>query len=104
MLKIKRQDEVIVLAGKDKGRRGEVLEVLEDGRYLVAAINMVKKHKKANPQLQVEGGIIEQEAPIHGSNLAIYNPTSGKADRVGFQFVENKKIRIYKSSKEPIES
>lgn len=102
MLKIKKDDEVIVLAGKDKGKRGEVMAVLKDGRYLVAKINMVKKHKKPNPQAQIEGGIVAQEAPIQKSNIAIYNPETGKADRVGFKFVDGKKVRIYKSNQEMI--
>ena len=103
MLKIKKDDEVIVLTGKDKGKRGEVMAVLKDGRCLVAKINMVKKHKKPNPQAQVEGGIIEQEAPMQKSNIAIYNPETGKADRVGFKFVDDKKVRIYKSNQATID-
>lgn len=103
MAKIKKNDEVIVIAGKYKGQRSEVLSVLKDDRYLVLKVNMVKKHKKANPQQGVQGGIVEQEAPIQGSNLAIYNPDSQKADRIGFRFVDGKKIRVYKSTLEPID-
>lgn len=108
MLKIKKQDQVVVIAGKDKGKRGEVLSVLKDGRYLVSGVNLVKKHTRPNPNMNVEGGIVEKEAPIRASNVAIYNQESGKADRVGFQFVDEadgkkRKIRIYKSTKKPVD-
>ncbi|MFV8818504.1 50S ribosomal protein L24 [Haliea sp. E17] len=102
MLKIKRDDEVIVLAGKDKGKRGKVRKVLDDNRVIVAGINMVKKHTKPNPQAGVAGGIVEKEAPIQVSNVAIFNPGTGKADRVGFKVEGDAKIRIYKSSGEAI--
>tara|TARA_B110000503_G_scaffold127923_1_gene198255 strand:- start:7318 stop:7641 length:324 start_codon:yes stop_codon:yes gene_type:complete len=99
MLKIKRDDEVIVIAGKDKGKRGKVLKVLGDDRVLVSGIQMVKKHQKPNPQLGVPGGIVEKEAPIQVSNVAIFNSATNKADRVGFKILEdNKKIRIFKSN------
>ena len=84
MLKIKRDDEVIILAGKDKGKRGKVRQVLDNNKLIVSGINMIKKHTKPNPQAGVAGGIVEKEAPIQGSNVAIFNPTSSKADRVGF--------------------
>ncbi|TGD74220.1 50S ribosomal protein L24 [Mangrovimicrobium sediminis] len=102
MLKIKRDDEVIVLAGKDKGKRGKVRKVLDDNRVIVAGINMVKKHTKPNPQAGVAGGIVEKEAPIQVSNVAIFNPGTGKADRVGFKLEGESKVRIYKSSGEAI--
>ncbi len=102
MLKIKRDDEVIVLAGKDKGKRGKVRKVLDDNRVIVSGINMVKKHTRPNPQAGVAGGIVEKEAPIQVSNVAIFNPASGKADRVGFKVDGDSKIRIYKSSGEAI--
>ena len=102
MFKIKRDDEVIVLAGKDKGRRGKVRKVLKDNRLLVGGINMVKKHTRPNPQLGVQGGIVEKEAPIQASNVAIYNPSTEKADRVGFRVEGDRKIRVYKSSGEEI--
>ena len=102
MLKIKRDDEVVVLAGKDKGKRGKVRKVLADNRLIVSGINMVKKHTKPNPQMGVAGGIVEKEAPIQVSNVAIFNPETGKADRVGFKVEGETKIRIFKSSGEAI--
>lgn len=104
MLKIKRDDEVIILAGKDKGKRGKVRKVLGDNRVLVSGINMVKKHTKANPQAGVAGGILESERPIEISNVAIFNPSTNKADRVGFKVNGDSKVRIYKSSGEAIDS
>ncbi len=105
MLKIKRDDEVVVIAGKDKGKRGKVLKVLENDRLLVAGIQMIKKHQKPNPQSGIAGGIIEKEAPIQVSNVAIFNGATNKADRVGFKVLEdNKKIRIFKSSGEAVDA
>jgi large subunit ribosomal protein L24 len=104
MLKIKSEDEVIILAGKDKGKRGKVRKVLDDNRVLVSGINIVKKHTKANPQAGEAGGIIEKESPIQISNVAIYNPTTKKADRVGFKVDGDRKVRVFKSSGEEIGS
>lgn len=105
MLKIKRDDEVIVIAGKDKGKRGKVLKVLDDSRLLVSGVQMIKKHQKPNPQLGVPGGIIEKEAPIQVSNVAIFNSATSKADRVGFKILEdNKKIRVFKSTGEAVDA
>jgi len=104
MLKIKRDDEVIILAGKDKGKRGKVRQVLDNDKLVVSGINMIKKHTKPNPQEGVAGGIVEKEAPIQGSNVAIFNPTSKKADRVGFKVEGDRKFRIFKSSGEAIDS
>jgi large subunit ribosomal protein L24 len=104
MLKIKSEDEVIVLAGKDKGKRGRVRKVLDDNRVVVSGINMVKKHTKANPQAGVAGGIVENEAPIQISNVAIFNPSTNKADRVGFKIDGDRKVRVFKSSGEEIDS
>ncbi|MCP5148325.1 MAG: 50S ribosomal protein L24 [Pseudomonadales bacterium] len=104
MFKIKRDDEVIVLAGKDKGKRGKVRKVLDNNKLVVSGINMVKKHSKPNPQAGVAGGIVEQEAPIQASNVAIFNPASNKADRVGFKVEGDKKVRIFKSNGEAIDS
>ena len=98
MLKIKRGDEVIVIAGKDKGKRGTVDTIRKDGRLLVSGVNMVKKHTKANPQAGVQGGIIDQEAPIHASNVALFNPQTEKADRVGIRVENGKKVRFFKSN------
>ena len=104
MAKIKRDDEVIILAGKDKGKRGKVRTVLRGDKLIVAGVNMVKKHMRANPQAGVAGGIIEQESPIHVSNVAIFNSSSSKADRVGFKIEGDRKVRVYKSSGEAIDS
>ena len=109
MLKIKKDDEIIVLAGRDKGRRGEVQRVLKGDRLLVTGINMMKKHVRANPNVGERGGIVEKEAPIKVSNVAIWNDEESRADRVGFQFEtgedgkDGKKVRIYKSSGKVIE-
>ena len=104
MLKIKRDDEVIVLAGKDQGKRGKVRRVMDDNRVVVAGINMIKKHTKPNPQAGVAGGIVEKEAPIQVSNIAIFNPQTSKADRVGIKVEGDTKIRIFKSSGEAIDA
>ena len=105
MRKIKRDDEVIVIAGRDKGKRGKVNRVQADGRLIVAGINMIKKHQKPNPQMGVPGGIVEKEAAIEASNVAIYNPATQKADRVGFKILENgDKIRVFKSNGEAVEA
>lgn len=98
MLKIKSGDEVIVIAGKDKGKRGKVDSIRKDGRLLVSGVNMVKKHQKANPQAGVAGGIIDKEAPLHASNVALFNPQTEKADRVGIRVEDGKKVRFFKSN------
>ena len=97
MRKIKREDQVIVIAGRDKGKRGEVVRVLGNDRLLVAGVNMVKKHQRANPQANQQGGIVDQEAPIHVSNVAIYNEESDRADRVGIRTEEGRRVRYFKS-------
>lgn len=99
--KIRSNDEVIVIAGKDKGQVAKVTKVSGD-KVVVEGVNLVKKHVKPNPQAQVEGGIIEQEAAFHISNVAIYNPQTQKADRVGFRFEDGKKVRFFKSNNELI--
>ena len=97
--KIRRDDEVVVLAGKDKGKQGKVLKVLSsESRLVVEGVSIVKKHQKANPQIEQPGGIIEKEATIHVSNVALVNPATGKADRVGFRFEDEKKVRFFKSN------
>ncbi len=103
MSKIRRDDEVIVIAGKDKGKRGKILRIKPDGRVLIEGINLVKRHTRANPSMNKPGGIITKEAPIQISNIAIWNDETEKADRVGFSLDENgKKQRIFKSSRSPI--
>lgn len=104
MQKIKRDDRVIVITGKDKGKTGAVTRILDDGRLYVAGVNMIKKHTKGNPQMNQPGGIIEKEAPIQASNVAIYNSDTNKADRVGIkQLDDGQKVRVYKSSGEQID-
>ena len=98
--KLKRDDEVIVLAGKDKGKTGKISTVLANGKIIIEGVNTVKKHQKPNPQAGVTGGIIEQEAPIEVSNVAILNSETGKADRVGFRLEDGKKVRFFKSNNE----
>ena len=98
MRKIKKNDDVIVIAGKDKGDRGKVLRVLGD-RLLVSGVNMVKKHQKPNPVKGLTGGVVAVEMSIHASNVAIYNVMSKKADRVGVKTLEDgRKVRVFKSS------
>jgi len=104
MAKIKRNDEVIVITGRDKGKRGKVLRVLDDARVTVSGINMVKRHTKANPQAGITGGIVEKEASLHLSNVALVNPATGKADRVGYKVLaDGKKVRVFRSSGEAID-
>ena len=99
--KIRRDDEIVVLAGKDKGKQGKVLSVLtSEDRIVVEGINLIKKHTKLNPQAGEQGGIVEKEASLHVSNVAIVNPATGKADRVGFRFEDEKKVRFFKSNGE----
>ena len=105
MRKIKRNDEVVVITGRDKGKRGKVNRVLADNRVIVSGVQMIKKHQKPNPQLGVAGGIVEKEAPIQVSNIAIYNPSTQKEDRVGFKVLEDgNKVRVFKSNGEAIDA
>ena len=104
MLKIKSDDEVIILAGKDKGKRGKVRKVLDNNKLIVSGVNMIKKHTKPNPQAGVAGGIVEKEAPIQVSNVAIFNSATSKADRMGFKVEGESKVRIFKSNGEAIDS
>ena len=104
MRKIKKDDEVIVLTGKDKGKRGAVLKVVDAGSVLVENINMVKRHTKANPQRGESGGILDKEMPLDVSNVALFNPQTGKGDRVGFKILEDgRKVRIFKSTGEVVD-
>jgi large subunit ribosomal protein L24 len=101
MSKIRKGDEVIVLAGKDKGRRGVVLRRVDAERVVVEGVNRVKKHTKPNPVKGQVGGIVEKEMPIHVSNVGVFNPATQKADRVGFKTLEDgKKVRVFKSNGE----
>jgi large subunit ribosomal protein L24 len=103
MNKIRKGDEVIVIAGRDKGKRGKVLRRADEERVVVEGVNIVKKHTKPNPMKGVTGGIVEKTMPIHQSNVAIFNAATGKADRVGIKVLaDGKKVRVYKSSGEEI--
>ena len=106
MQKIKKGDDVIVITGKDKGKRGTVSRVmLEVDRVLVDGINMVKKHQKPNPAAGAPGGIIDKEMPMDISNIALFNPATGKADRVGIKQLEDgRKVRFFKSNGEVLDS
>ncbi|WP_395947217.1 50S ribosomal protein L24 [Caedibacter taeniospiralis] len=106
MNRLKKGDDVVIIAGKDKGRRGTIVAVLsEENRVVVEGVNLVKRHVKPNPNKGVEGGIVEKEASIHASNVALYNPATKKADRVGIKLVEdgNKKVRYFKSNGELVD-
>ena len=104
MSKIKKGDDVVVMAGKDKGRRGAVIKVLEHERVIVENLNIVKKHLRPNPNAGVTGGIVEREMPIHISKVMLFNPVSKKGDRAGFRTLENgRKVRIYRSNNEVVD-
>lgn len=104
MSKIRKGDDVIVTAGKDKGKRGAVKRVLDSGKVFVENINMAKRHTKANPNKGEPGGILEKEMPLDGSNISLFNPSTGKADRVGFKILDDgRKVRIFKSSGEVVD-
>ncbi|MBU3649941.1 MAG: 50S ribosomal protein L24 [Limnohabitans sp.] len=105
MNKIRKGDQVIVIAGRDKGKRGVVTLRKDDDHLLVEGINMVKKHTKPNPMAGTTGGIVEKSMPIHQSNIAIYNAATGKADRVGIKVLaDGSKVRVFKSSGEEIKA
>jgi len=105
MRKIRSNDEVVVITGKDKGRRGKIMQVLEEGKILVQGVNRVKKHVKPNPNAGVQGGIIEKEMPMDASNVMLVNPATGKGDRVGFKLLDDgKKIRVFKSNGERVDA
>ena len=105
MKKIRQGDEVLVIAGRDKGKRGNVIRVLSNEKVLVEGVNIVKRHTKANPQAGSAGGIVEKEAPIFLSKVGLYNPVTKKADRVGFRILQDgKKVRVFKSNDEVADS
>lgn len=104
MKKIKKGDDVMVIAGKDKGKRGTVLRVVDADRVIVENINMARKHRKANPQIGEPGGIVSTPLPLQVSNVALYNPQKGGPDRVGFKFLEDgRKVRVFKSTGEVVD-
>lgn len=101
MNKIRKGDEVVVLVGKDKGKRGAVLKVLANGRVLVQNVNMVKRHTRPNPNRGIAGGILDKEAPIHASNVALFNSETGKGGRLGFRaLTDGRKVRYFKKTGE----
>ena len=102
--RIKKGDQVVVTAGKDKGKQGEIVRVDGD-RVVVAGLNIVKRHTKPNPQAGVAGGVVEREASMHISNIALFNPASGKGERIGFKVLEDgRKLRVFRSSGEAIDA
>jgi large subunit ribosomal protein L24 len=105
MHRIRKGDQVIVTAGRDKGRQGTVIRVLEDDHVVVENVNMVKKHQKPNPQQGVPGGIVQKEAALHVSNVMLFNPATKKGDRVGFkQLDDGRKVRVFKSNGEVVDA
>jgi large subunit ribosomal protein L24 len=105
MNKIRKGDQVVVLTGRDKGKRGTVAQRVDEARIVVEGVNVVKKHVKPNPMKGTTGGVVDKTMPIHQSNVAIYNATTGKADRVGVKLLEGgKKVRVFKSSGEEIKA
>jgi len=106
MNKIKKGDDVVVLTGKDKGKRGHVTRVIQEfDRVVVDNVNIVKKHQRGNPNAGVPGGIVEKEMPVHVSNVALVNPTTGKPDRVGFKTLDDgRKVRYFKSNGEVVDA
>ncbi len=104
MKRLRKGDQVVVISGKDKGRKGTVLKVMDDDRVLVESINMVRKHTRPNPMQGVEGGIVEKEMPLHVSNVMLFNPVVNKGDRVGFKRLEDgRKVRYFKSNGEVVD-
>lgn len=105
MQKIRKGDEVIVIAGRDKGKRGTVAQRVDDRRLVVDGVNVVKKHVKPNPMRGITGGVIDKSMPIDQSNVMLFNPASGKGDRVGFKVLEDgQKVRVFKSNGEQVKS
>ncbi len=103
MKRIRSKDEVIVITGKDKGKRGTVRTILDNGKLVIGGINIAKKHQKPNPNLNIPGGIIDKEMPLHISNVALFNKETGKKDKVAFSMDEKKgKIRIFKSTQKEV--
>jgi large subunit ribosomal protein L24 len=102
--RIKKGDQVVVIAGKDKGKKGDVVRVDGD-RVVVSNVNIIKRHTKPNPQAGVAGGVVEREASMHISNIALFNPASGKGERIGFKVLEDgRKLRVFRSSGEALDA
>lgn len=104
MRRIRKDDEIIVISGKDKGRRGKVVRMVDSDRVIVAGVNLIKRHTKPNPARNVAGGIVEREAAIHVSNVMLFNPVAKKGDRIGFRVLEDgRKVRYFKSNNEVVD-
>lgn len=104
MNRLKKGDEIIVITGKDKGKRGSISTILSNGKVLVDGINLVKKHTKANPMSGAQGGIVSKEMPIDASNVALLNPETNKADKVGIQTEDGVKIRVFRSTGKAVDA
>ena len=105
MKKLRKGDEVVVITGRDKGRRGTIIKVLEDDKVLVENVNMVKRHTRPNPARNTQGGIIEKEAPLHVSNVLLWNPVAKKGDRVGVRtLADGRRVRFFKSNDEVVDA
>jgi large subunit ribosomal protein L24 len=104
MTKLIKGDEVVVIAGKDKGKRGAVQQRVDEQHVVVEGVNVVKKHVKPNPMKNEQGGIVEKTLPIHQSNVMLFNPATGKGDRVGYKVEADKKVRVFKSNGEPVKA
>jgi large subunit ribosomal protein L24 len=105
MNRLRKGDQVVVISGRDKGRKGAIVQVLANGKVLVEGINLSKKHQRPNPQRQVQGGILEKEMPLDPSKVAIVNATTGKAERIGFKILaDGKKVRFLKSNDEVLDA
>jgi large subunit ribosomal protein L24 len=104
MKRIKKGDEVMVIAGRSKGQRGHVLSILGNDKFLVENVNMIKRHTKPDPGRNVPGGIVEKESPIHASNVQLFNPATNKADKIGYKTLDDgRKVRIFKSNGEAVD-
>ena len=105
MNRIKKGDEVVVISGRDKGKRGTVLRRVDAGRVVVEGVNRVKKHMRPNPMKNITGGIVDKDMPIHVSNIALFNPATQKADRIGFKSLDDgRKVRVFKSNGEQVDA
>ena len=104
MKRLRKGDQVVILSGKDKGRKGAITRMLPDGKVLVEGVNLVKKHQRPNPQRQQAAGIVEKEMPLHASKVAIWNPGSSKADRIGVKsLADGRRVRFLKSNNEVLD-
>ncbi len=104
MNRLRNGDEIVVIAGKDKGKRGSVSSVLDNGKVLVDGINLVKKHTKSNPQTGVQGGILSKEMPVDASNVALVDPETNKAGKIGFKVEDGSKVRFFKSTGKAVDA